>query len=185
MSQPRLRAPRGRAGFTIVEMLVSTTVLVGLISITLSLLRTSTDEFQVEVTVATLEGEALRAMEILSSEMRNSPLSQVHTQIPVSPGSGQTLVFQEVTGFSGMAPIYGPSVTYAYRWNATANWGEVTRTQNGRTEVLVSRLQANGFRLERDPVLTNKLTIRLSLELPGPYGSMIVRSLETSVFPRN
>lgn len=174
-----------RQGFTMVEMMISSTVLVALISVTFSLLRTSTDEFQTETTVTTLEGNALRALEVLTEEIRTASLVQVTPQVPTAPGSTNTLVFQEVIGFDGMAPVLGPAITYAYQWNATLNCGEVVRTENASSHVLVSRLQANGFRLERDPLLTNKVTIRLTLEMPGPYGNTIVRTVNTSVYPRN
>lgn len=179
------RFASARRGFTLIEMMISIAVLAILIAMSLSLMISSTTEFSAETTVITLEAEARRALEKMTEEVRQSQINTMAGQVPLSPATISVLAFTKAIGMSQMAPVFGPTITYTYQWNATLNWGEVTRNESGKTFVLVSRVQANGFAVFRDPILTNKVSIRLTLESPGPYNAMIVRTVETSVYPRN
>lgn len=174
-----------RRGFTMVEMMISIAVLSILVAVSMSLLITSTTEFSAETTVVTLEAEARRALEKITEDVRQGQLNTMTGQVPLGPASVSVIAFTKATGMSQMAPVFGPTITYQYQWNAAKNWGEVTRNESGKTILWVSKVQANGFSVFRDPMLTNKVTIRLTLESPGPYNAMIARTVETSVYPRN
>lgn len=174
-----------RSGFTILEMMIVAALFTMLIVISLSLVSTSTQAFEAESAAVAVEADARRAMEQMAEELRRSQLTQISTQVPVSPGSASTVAFQPASSIAGMAPAYSSTVTYAYQFNTALNWGEVVRTENGRTATLVSRVAVNGFTLERDPVYTSKLTIRITLQVTLSNQTVVSRTVETSVYPRN
>ncbi len=180
-----MRARAGARGYTLVEMTISAAILLVLVALSLALLRASTREMETEAAVVALETDARRALEIMAEEIRQSRVMMISPQLPAVPGWTSVLVFQEATGIVGMAPSFGPSITYAYQWNPRQNWGEITRTQGGQTTVLLARLELNGFRLERDATSPNQVTIRLLLQMAIPNGDPVLLRVETAVLPRN
>jgi prepilin-type N-terminal cleavage/methylation domain-containing protein len=96
-----------RAGFTLIEMMISTVVLAILLSAIGLTVLTGKQNFRQGVTEAVLESRARRAMDRIVAELQGAQASSIIPN-PVLPLGSSSLQFRVCTGYNGTAQVWGP-----------------------------------------------------------------------------
>ncbi len=96
-SAPGRRVPAGRAGFTLLEILIATVILTVVLGVTVSIMITSARSEEIGSITSSLEGQAMRTLEQISSELRQADLASV--LITASVEGSSRLQFTRVIGY--------------------------------------------------------------------------------------
>ncbi len=207
-----MTSKRAVGGFTLVEVALATAVLLVLLSLILMTLTSWTDDVEVQIAAATLEGQARRVVDRIADELKDAGSS---TFIPAAtdlavPNGSASLSYQKCTGFSGGVPIYGPQHRIEFEYpdpSVPAGGGLVRRVEgppgpgqqsHSWTHDVASYLEgelANGLDDNADGVIDERglsfvldgtiLRISLTLERMTRRGFLIRRTVRTSVRLRN
>ncbi len=100
------RACRG-AGFTVIEMMISTVILAILLSVIGLTVLTGQQNFRQGVTEPVLEARARRAMDRIVAELQGAQASSIIPN-PTAPLGSSSLQFRVCTGYNGTAQLWGP-----------------------------------------------------------------------------
>jgi type II secretory pathway pseudopilin PulG len=102
----RIRVGR-RAGFTVIELMISTVMLSTILfAIGLTVL-TGKQNFRQGITQAVLESRAQRALDRIVGELQGAQANSI-TPVPTAPLGSSSLQFRVCTGYDGTAQTWGP-----------------------------------------------------------------------------
>jgi prepilin-type N-terminal cleavage/methylation domain-containing protein len=148
----RRRGRRGRAGFTLLEMMISTVVLAILLDAVLNGALMIAKGATFGDKRARLAAKVAHALDRMSAEINLSSTDiDTATGLPYMSVAGvendETLTFKRVVGFGinagELQPIWSTDIVYELDDN-----GAVTRTQDGVTTIVCSGATQLGFEIE-------------------------------------
>ncbi len=189
-----------KGGFTIVEAAIAAALTVVIIGGAFLLYIRLSRAYATATSLAVLQDDARRGMEILSYERRGAAAATLSPPLPGSAPGAATVPFQTVTGYVNEAPVYGAPVTYAFVYepgesddgldnngNGLVDEGRVVRTVTPGIgppvqQVIVPWVREGGFGLWKSG---NTVTVSLTLERKDPEGRTIAVPTTTTVRLRN
>ena len=188
-------------GFTLVEVLIASTIFIAALAIVYGITAESTDTARVGTNAGTLEGQASRALNHIANEI---VAAGVGTLEPPEPDGDSSLTFCKSNGADGATILWGPRGSLGLR--ATAHGRElvwVRDVDDPVQEVVLcgsvrpyaegespNGVDDNGNGLVDEEGLSfqlsgRTLTIRLTLERKDRAVGLLTRTVSTSVTLRN
>lgn len=215
------RAAATRLGSTLVELLITTLILLGVFGAIGLAVSSGSSAYEQGVAAADVEAQARRMVERIARELMDADRSSL-ILTPPTPWGAQRVDFQRGEGYAAGALVLGPRRSIRLVYDPGEVDDGLDNNGNGlvdecRVELVPDVLGApaeaigwggfvreylegelpnaaddngNGIDDERGLCMTfdantNTLTVRLTIERPGPRGSTITRTVETAVLVRN
>lgn len=190
------RRPARSAGFTLLEVMVASAILVILVSITIMCLIQSTNLYEEDTLATTLETTGRRVIEDMALELRQAGRS---TLVPWAPANATNIAFKQDIGYvSGTGPTYGSLIIYRGEIDPTENNDGidnnknrlidefvVTRQVGAGNKVTIARyVKKNGLTFNWDAP-SSTLVINLVMENIDSKGRLTTKKISTSVMLRN
>jgi len=102
-----VKPARARAGWTLLELSVATTILLGVLGIPGILLLTSSGAYRVESVTSELATNSRRALAALGDQLVDAGIDQID-EAAAGPGlSHAQITFRRLEGLAGAAPVWG------------------------------------------------------------------------------
>lgn len=193
---------RGRAGFTLIEVLIAMALMGLLMAVVSMTMESSRGAVRMSTAVTKVENLCYRAIYRIVNEVRDAGKVTLAPAL-APPLSSPEINFQNSLGYVAGAPVWGAPLRIQFvPGSGRVTWTENPGLANERSVGLVNWVadylegelpngvddNGNGLIDERGLCFTyvdNLLKIRLTLELPGPNNTIITRTLESQVFCRN
>ena len=182
-----MRPNRKTSGFTMLEVMIASAILVIMASAIFSLLAGSSQFYSTSVSLEHIQEQSRRVVDEIAEELRMA--DQATLAITTVSGSHQ-IVFRRITGVTGGVPQWSTNITWNYQTSAVdangnriVDEGRVVRTFNGRAITKCHNVEQGGglsFTRTGDVIL-----IRLTLIGTDAKGKLIRTFSETSVSVRN
>ena len=171
-----------RAGFTMLEVMIATSVTVMIFGFLYQVLYGSQRLSSTTLSLGRIEEAGSQAALAMTSEIRWADPTLL--LITTEAGSDR-LDFRVVADYVAGTVLWSPMITYRYEpspvdWdgNGVLDEGTVTRTQNGDRRVICRRVGAGGLVIDQDE---NTVSIQLTLFATDDDGLIHRRSVQTSV----
>ncbi len=193
---------RGRAGFTLLEVMIVMTLL-GLVMAAVSItMETSRGAVNTSSAVTKAENLCYRALYRIVNEVRDAGKVTLAPAL-APPLSSPEINFQNSLGYVAGAPVWGDPLRIQFvPGSGRVTWTENPGLANERSVGLVRSVadylegevpnglddNGNGLIDERGLCFTlenNLLIVRLTLVIPGPKNTTVTRTLESQVYCRN
>lgn len=149
-----MKARKGQAGFTLIEMMISFSISLLLMGIVIEASEMSNKMADTSLALGRLEEKASETSFAIASELRWSQPATI--LITVDNGSDR-IDFVKATGFAGGLVVWTTTITYMYRpspedsnGNGIADEGLLVRLQDGKERVLCRNVDAGSLSIDRD-----------------------------------
>lgn len=189
MNGRRFQAIRsGRAGLSLLEVVIYTAILSLILSALYSVLTGSTRQYEVGTKLSGIQERGRRAMDELVAELRMADRDPGQFLVSTVNGS-QQLQFRISTGFAGGNPVFGTPITWNCpvstvdaNGNGMADEARLVRTQDGRPITKTHYVKQGGFSAA---VAGNNVVLRLTMLNNDGYKKVIETTVESAVTLRN
>jgi prepilin-type N-terminal cleavage/methylation domain-containing protein len=193
---------RHTRGFTLLEIAVALTIALVLIGAVYSVTQEATETAHLGTSISMLDAEVSRTLDRMATELVAAGIESIE---PAALEGDPAVCFRKCIGADGTTIRWGPRQSFDLRAEDGVNrvvWVQDVDAESPREIVLtrVARAYAegevlnaaddngNGLVDERGlsfELVGRTLTIRLTLERPGPAGQVLARTATTSVKLRN
>ncbi len=188
MSTEATEELKRQAGFSMLEVMIVTAMLMVAITAIFQVIAAGTDHYNSGSVLVDIQAQARRMMDRIVTDLESSGTSVV------SLSGSDSISFQKNTGYSGGSITWGNVITIAFAYetgeidngvddnnNGIVDEGVITRTESGTTVTLGHYLKENGLTFIK---VGNFVTIRMELAKPAK-GELLETYIETSVLLKN
>jgi type II secretory pathway pseudopilin PulG len=175
---------RARSGYTLIELMVVSVIVIVLVTAVATILVNSQNAFSTGSTIETVQATAYRLANDIASELKNAKLS---TLSPSQPSNSTSISFQKVLGYTDGVSNTSTLITYAYQTNSDPKLGNgrLVRTQDSKSVTQGNFIRAlnpdtglPGFCVTRNG---NSLTVSVTVEQSDVRGLAIRYASTTTV----
>ena len=182
------RGGAGRAGFSLLEVVIYIAVLSLIASALYSVMSGSARQYEIGTKLSGIQEKGRKAMDELVAELRMADRDPGQFLVTTLNGS-QQLQFRISTGFAGGNPVFGPPITWNCptstvdaNGNRLVDEARLVRTQNGRSITKTHYVKQGGFSAT---VTGNNVVLRLTMLTNDGYKKIIESTVESAVTLRN
>jgi hypothetical protein len=182
-----VRRKQGRAGFTVLETVITLTILCAVFASASLVESNATGLLTTSTKKDLLQEKASRALESIAAEAR---WAEGAGFLITSQYGSNRLDFQVATGFAGGATTWSTTITYVVQpssidanGDGVINEGRLVRIQNGQTHLMCDYVTAGGFTAVRTG---QNVVLNVSLALKDYTTQRVEKANEqTSISLRN
>lgn len=192
---------RGQEGFSLIEVIIVTVILVVILGSVLEVLSVGLGTFNTGSVLTEIQAQARRVIDDVAKELQQAGMSTISPTPPATGTDGTTTItFQTCVGYSGGANVWSDVTTIEFAYEAGETDDGADNNNNGlidegvvqrtvvdgagvsTTEILGHWVKEDGLRFNMDGDL---LTISIEMHKKVVEGDIMETELATAVLIKN